>query len=161
MINLNTNKLRAILGQPGTGKSHKLINLAVDDVLMGHEVLVLTPTHGARDSLRTNIDKAMRDETSELRIEALKELRYKRIKVLYGYDESYDRVYIEEASQFPDTHFTSLMYRSQRVQDVQITLVGDLKQLPVVKGHSVLELLLSATVTEPVWDWTPTLILKR
>jgi len=153
-MNLNSNKIRAILGQPGTAKSTKLVQMAVDDMLMGHQVIAITPTHGSRESLRATIDTAMGIESSEERLNALKELKYKRIKVMYGYTEAYDRIYIEEASQFPDTHFTSLMYRSQHVQGAVITLVGDLKQLNVPAGHSVLELLLSATVDQPVWDWT-------
>ena len=156
MTELNKTQISLLLGQPGTGKSTELIKRATDDVIKGRQVWLLTPTHGARESLRANIDKQIAQESSKTRIEALKSLRYS-IGVKYGYNLQ-NTIYVDEASMIATSDFLGILYQTQHVDDAKIVLVGDLKQVPIPGSEngavSVLESIISNGIDEPIWDWT-------
>lgn len=156
MTELNKTQISLLLGQPGTSKSTTLIKRATDDVIKGRQVWLLTPTHGARESLRATIDKQIAQESSKTRIEALKSLRYS-IGVKYGYNLQ-DTIYVDEASMIATNDFLGILYQTQHVDGAKITLVGDMKQVPIPGSEngavSVLESIISNGIDEPIWDWT-------
>lgn len=149
---LNPNTIAVLAGQPGTGKTYELVKRAVDDLVAYHSVWVVTPTHSSREAIRAIIDQQLSSETITACQEALKKLRYS-IGVRTGYSGE-TRIYLDEASMFPLNALMALFYQSEAVDDVHITLVGDLKQLPAIKSSSVMEVLVSNNIDMDIWEWT-------
>lgn len=148
----NQTKLTVIAGRPGSGKSTKLIQDGINAILGGKSLYVMTPTHSARRSLQSAIDYQYGNELSATRKEALRKLRYS-IHVLNGYALQ-EIILIDEMSMVSVPALFNLLYRTQYVKPTpEIHMYGDLAQLPVIKGNSVIEELIRANVEGNVWDW--------
>lgn len=148
----NQTKLTVIAGRPGSGKSTMLIQDGINTILGGKSLYVMTPTHSARRSLQSAIDYQYANELSTTRKEALRKLRYS-IHVLNGYALQ-EVILIDEMSMVSVPALFNLLYRTQYVKPTpEIHLYGDLAQLPVIKGNSVIEELIRANVEGNVWDW--------
>ena len=148
----NQTKLAVIAGRPGSGKSTILIQDGINAILGGKSLYVMTPTHSARRSLQSAIDYQYANELSATRKEALRKLRYS-IHVLNGYALQ-EIILIDEMSMVSVPALFNLLYRTQYVKPTpEIHMYGDLAQLPVIKGNSVIEELIRANVEGNVWDW--------
>ena len=70
----NKTKLKIVAGQPGVGKSTRLIEDGINTILNHKSVFVMTPTHTAKQNLQAEIDRQMGTELSATRNKALKEI---------------------------------------------------------------------------------------
>ena len=147
----NKTKLKIVAGQPGVGKSTRLIEDGINTILNHKSVYVMTPTHTAKQNLQAEIDRQMGTELSATRNKALKELKY-AIHVLYGYQRQ-QVILIDEISMVSVPVLFQLFYHTQYVNGAEIIGYGDAKQLPVIQGNSMIEELLRANIEGNVWDW--------
>lgn len=167
-MELNNTQLNIVAGQPGVGKSHRLINDALTELLDNKQtVVIITPTHSARSNLQAVIDEKINaintDEIGKRKLDIeithrdyleLKALNYlkRNIKVMYGYAKE-TRVFIDEISMISVPTLFNLLYQTQYMKDVKITAYGDIKQLPAINSNSVIEELLRPNIKGNLWDW--------
>lgn len=147
----NKTKLKIVAGQPGVGKSTRLIEDGVNTILDGKTIFVMCPTHTARRALQSAIDYQWATELSQTRKDALSKLRYS-IHVLYGYQRQ-QVILIDEISMVSVPVLFQLFYITQYVNGAEVIGYGDAKQLPVIQGNSMIEELLRANIEGNVWDW--------
>ena len=147
----NNTKMKIVAGEPGTGKSTRLIQDGVDEILALRTVSIIVPTHSARQTLVDKIDDMMLSEPNEVRINALMKLKY-NVNVLYGYAGE-QTILIDEVSMISIPVLFNLLYRTLDVEGAKIIGYGDIKQLPVIQGNSIIEELLRNNLTIDVWEW--------
>lgn len=143
--------MKIVAGEPGTGKSTRLIQDGVDEILALRTVSIIVPTHSARQTLVDKIDDMMLSEPNEVRINALMKLKY-NVNVLYGYAGE-QTILIDEVSMVSIPVLFNLLYRTLDVEGAKIIGYGDIKQLPVIQGNSIIEELLRNNLTIDVWEW--------
>lgn len=143
--------MKIVAGEPGTGKSTRLIQDGVDEILALRTVSIIVPTHSARQTLVDKIDDMMLSEPNEVRINALMKLKY-NVNVLYGYAGE-QTILIDEVSMISIPVLFNLLYRTLDVEGAKIIGYGDIKQLPVIQGNSIIEELLRNNLTIDVWEW--------
>lgn len=147
----NKTKLSIVAGQPGVGKSTRLIEDGVNAILDGKTIFVMTPTHTAKNNLKSAIKYQWSISLSQTRKNALNKLQ-KSIHVLYGYQHQ-QVILIDEISMVSVPVLFQLFYRTERIKGAEIIGYGDAKQLPVIQGNSMIEELLRANIEGNVWDW--------
>ena len=148
----NKTKLSIVAGQPGVGKSTRVIRDGVNAILDKKSVYVMTPTHTAKNNLVSAIQKDYNESfASPLRRRALNKLQ-KSIHVLYGYQHQ-QVILIDEISMVSVPVLFQLFYHTERIKGAEIIGYGDAKQLPVIQGNSMIEELLRANIEGNVWDW--------
>lgn len=148
---VNNTKVKMVLGQPGTGKSTRLIQDGVDKILQMKSVCIVTPTHTAKDNLIERINKMLKTELNTARIEALNQLKY-NTTVLYGY-AGQTVVLMDEISMISIPTLFNIFFRMLDVNNGEIIGYGDAKQLPVIQGNSVVEMALRNNLNIDVWEW--------
>lgn len=135
MTELNKTQISLLLGQPGTGKSTNWFLGLWRVTDKGRQVWLLTPTHGARESLRANIDK----QIAQSLLDALKRWRASDTALAWNtVTTCRTRFYVDEASMTCNELLILLnsCIRHSARDDAKIVLVGDLKQqvpIPVLK----------------------------
>ena len=147
----NHTKMKIIAGEPGTGKTTRLIQDGVDEILSLRTVTIIVPTHSARQTIVDKIDDMLLVEINEVRKNALMKLRY-NVNVLYGYAGE-QTILIDEISMISVPVLFNILYRTLDVEGAKIIGYGDIKQLPVIKGNSIIEELLRNNLTVDVWEW--------
>ena len=147
----NNTKMKIIAGEPGTGKTTRLIKDGVDEILSLRTVTIIVPTHSARQTIVDKIDDMLLVEINEVRKNALMKLRY-NVNVLYGYAGE-QTILIDEISMISVPILFNILYRTLDVEGAKIIGYGDIKQLPVIKGNSIIEELLRNNLTVDVWEW--------
>lgn len=147
----NSTKMKIIAGEPGTGKTTRLIQDGVDEILALRTVSIIVPTHSARQTIVDKIDDMMMSELNDMRRNALMKLKY-NVNVLYGYAGE-QTILIDEISMISVPVLFNLLYRTLDVEGAKIIGYGDIKQLPVIKGNSIIEELLRNNLTIDVWEW--------
>ena len=150
MVKNNTN-MKIVAGEPGTGKTTRLIQDGVDEILSLRTVTIIVPTHSARQTIVDKIDDMLLVEINEVRKNALMKLKY-NVNVLYGYAGE-QTILIDEVSMVSIPVLFNLLYRTLDVEGAKIIGYGDIKQLPVIKGNSIIEELLRNNLTVDVWEW--------
>lgn len=150
MVKNNTN-MKIVAGEPGTGKTTRLIQDGVDEILSLRTVTIIVPTHSARQTIVDKIDDMLLVEINEVRKNALMKLRY-NVNVLYGYAGE-QTILIDEISMISVPVLFNILYRTLDVEGAKIIGYGDIKQLPVIKGNSIIEELLRNNLTVDVWEW--------
>ncbi|MFP7153533.1 AAA family ATPase [Weissella paramesenteroides] len=147
----NNTQMKIVTGEPGTGKSTRLIQDGVDEILALRTVSIIVPTHSARQTIVDKIDGMMMIELNDVRRNALMKLRY-NVNVLYSYAGE-QTILIDEVSMISIPVLFNLLYRTLDVEGANIIGYGDIKQLPVIKGNSIIEELLRNNLTVDVWEW--------
>lgn len=148
---VNHTKVKMVLGQPGTGKTQRLITDGVDKILQMESVCIVTPTHTAKDNIIERINQMLETETNVARIEALNQLKY-NTTVLYGY-AGQTVVLMDEISMISIPTLFNIFFRMLDVKNGEIIGYGDAKQLPVIQGNSVVEMALRNNLDIDVWEW--------
>ncbi|MCM0598303.1 AAA family ATPase [Periweissella fabalis] len=147
----NKTKVSLTAGEPGAGKSYTLIQQAYQALISGKSVYIMTPTHSAKANLITTIDKQVdefKDSVSAQHYDDLKST----IHVLYGY-KGQQEVFIDEIGMINITTLFGLFYQTERIENVHVHLFGDIKQLPAIKGNSVIEQLLRNNLKTSLWQF--------
>ena len=147
----NNTSMKIIAGEPGAGKTTRLIKDGVDEILSLRTVTIIVPTHSARQTIVDKIDEMLLVEINEVRKNALMKLRY-NVNVLYGYAGE-QTILIDEISMISVPILFNILYRTLDVKGAKIIGYGDIKQLPVIKGNSIIEELLRNNLTVDVWEW--------
>ena len=147
----NNTSMKIVAGEPGTGKTTRLIQDGVDEILSLRTVTIIVPTHSARQTIVDKIDDMLLVEINEVRKNALMKLKY-NVNVLYGYAGE-QTILIDEVSMVSIPVLFNLLYRTLDVEGAKIIGYGDIKQLPVIKGNSIIEELLRNNLTVDVWEW--------
>ena len=148
---VNHTKMKIVVGEPGTGKTQRLINDAVNELLLMKTVRIIVPTHSAKENIISRINDMCRTETDRMRKSKLIDL-FNCISVLYGYKNE-DVILIDEISMVSTPTLFNLLYQTLDVEDAEIIGYGDAKQLPVINGNSIIENLLRNNVDIDVWEW--------
>lgn len=140
-INMNV-----ILGDPGTGKSHDLIDTVLKMEEEKKSIYVFTPTGTATQRIINGYKTAYRKRVvtqPNLIWEAVKDTH---VMQDHYYDE--ENVFIDEFSMLTLDNFYALLYRIMLSDKkiVNLTVYADEKQLEPVKGVSCLMLLFQANI---------------
>lgn len=148
---INHTKMKIIAGEPGTGKTQRLVNDAIDKLLQNKTVRIVTPTHSARENILSRINEMIDIEEDMKRLVKLNQLSSK-VSVLYGY-KGEDVILIDEISMISIPMLFNLLYQTIDIEGAEIIGYGDAKQLPVIKGNSIIENLLRYNLTVDTWEW--------
>lgn len=148
---INHTKMKIIAGEPGTGKTQRLVNDAIDKLLQNKTVRIVTPTHSAKENILSRINEMKDIETDVKRLVTLYQLSSK-VSVLYGY-KGEDVILIDEISMISIPMLFNLLYQTIDIEGAEIIGYGDAKQLPVIKGNSIIENLLRYNLTVDTWEW--------
>lgn len=148
---VNHTKMKIVVGEPGTGKTQRLINDAVNELLQMKTVRIIVPTHSARENIILRINE-MKDSEEDVKRKAKLNQLIPKVSVLYGY-KSEDVILIDEISMVSIPMLFNLLYQTIDIEDAEIIGYGDAKQLPVIKGNSIIENLLRYNVNTDVWEW--------
>lgn len=148
---INHTKMKIIAGEPGTGKTQRLVNDAIDKLLQNKTVRIVTPTHSARENILSRINEMIDIEEDIKRLVKLNQLSSK-VSVLYGY-KGEDVILIDEISMVSIPMLFNLLYQTIDIEGAEIIGYGDAKQLPVIKGNSIIENLLRYNLTVDTWEW--------
>lgn len=148
--------LKVVAGSAGVGKSTRLINDALQAQMQMKTVFVMVPTNTAKDNLVQKVDELLAVEyqnplAPKAKIKALEKLRYS-IHVLYGY-KGEDVVLIDEMSMINVPTLKALFWDTYFLPNIAITAYGDAKQLPSIKGNSMIEELLRLNVEGDLWSF--------
>lgn len=138
-------RLHYIGGEPGTGKSTYLINLARK---LNNDIVTITPTHATANRLRNEISRVIDKTSNKNELDKLRAIKSK-VQVQHGYKDE-PIVFIDEFGYLSETVFQSLLVdihdSSHTVVDVYT--FGDIKQLPAIRGISPLERLFRYNMQE-------------
>lgn len=150
--------MKVIVGEPGTGKSYRLIKKAIEIVRSGHEVFISVPSNKAKERLVNGIKAELNYDISNDRKIMYELLRSTHITLKNYHWET--TILIDEVSMETLTDFYALLYKTlpDQVQH-KIYAYGDIKQLPSIKDKGTLETLLRENETyfpavkESFWSW--------
>lgn len=148
--------MKVYVGEPGTGKSHQLIEDAIEIVKRGEELFIMTPSDKAKQRLISGINERLHYPFD-------KEIMFQLIGSVHVTGKNYHReanILIDEISMVTLTEFRAILFQTLN-DDIprQLLTYGDIKQLPSVKDHGVLETLLRAnsekfpSVVKNFWSW--------
>lgn len=151
---MSVTKITAYFGEPGTGKSYQLTNLAKSLIKKGESVHVVCPTRPARDNIKRGYD----DLLKQGRITRQENITLKSsTQVLHGYDKSKaTNLIIEEAGMIEVTVLHGLLHIAQLIDNVHLYIFGDIKQLPTIQGTSIIEKIVRVNKMNgdvPFWQW--------
>lgn len=143
-----------VISEPGAGKSYQLVSRAIEAKLEGESVYIATPTHASKQNLVAMMKERKSDTNTERELNVLNRLVYD----VHVFEEAYNgesEVFIDEIGQWSSSHFNSLLLKLQSVDQANIHLTGDIKQLvPSSGSFSPLEALLRNNLTvDNFWDW--------
>lgn len=147
----NKTKVSLTAGEPGAGKSYTLIQQAYKALSDGKSVYIMTPTHTAKANLISTIDKQINEYKDAVDAQLYDELKSK-IHVLYGY-KAQQEVFIDEIGMINVATLFSLFYQTQYLENIHVHLFGDIKQLPAIKGNSIIEQLLRNNLKKSLWQF--------
>lgn len=149
----STAQLNFIVGEPGTGKSTRLVQDAIDLVRRGVSTTIVTPTHSAKRNIITMLEKRLEGATDYEDIGAISKLLHE-VHVLTGSYSGQQAILIDEISMMDSVTLYSLLYQTLNVNSTLINSYGDIKQIPSIKGNSVIEQVLRANLKgQSLWEW--------
>lgn len=138
-------RLHYIGGEPGTGKSTYLLNLARK---LDCDIVTITPTHASANRLRNELDRLIKSKNNFNEVNKWMSLK-KKINVQHGYKDE-PVVFIDEFGYLTETIFQSLLVdiHDSPHAYVDVYVFGDIKQLPAIRGISPLERLFRYNMQE-------------
>ena len=146
-------QLNFIVGEPGTGKSTRLVQDALNLVRKGISTTVITPTHSAKKNILSMISKRLEATNEPEEASALKKIRHE-VHVLTDSYSGQQAILIDEISMIDSVTLYSLLYQTLNVKNVLINSYGDIKQIPAIKGNSVIEQVLRTNLKDQsLWEW--------
>jgi len=153
---MTVTNIKAIVGNPGTGKTYTLVRRANEYFDNDEDVFIVTPTHAAENNIR----KAFRKMFIE---GGMTQEGYNRSKesihVLNHYKNYLSpHILLDESAMFGMENFYSILQKANnRTFDVDIELYGDLLQLEPVHGDSVLRSIIDfnrdKSDKKTIWDY--------
>lgn len=146
--------MKVVVGNPGTGKSTRLIQDAVDYILRGKSVFIMTPTNTAKDNLISSIGKEFENEKHSIKIDAPRmnalDIISKSIHVLYGYSGE-DVILMDEIGMIGTEKLMEIR-GVVGTRNIDIIGYGDIKQLPAIRTAGILEVLFRNTIKHDFWN---------
>lgn len=124
------------LGEPGSGKTTKLIKEAMEILAKGESLYILSPTHKSKSQLNKAINKAV-ETTGD---NTYKEL-FSSLHVLGNNYVGEDNILLDEISMLSLDNFYSILLKA-RHHAKKMLMFGDIGQLPPARGVGTLEYLL-------------------
>lgn len=123
-------------GEPGSGKSTKLIREAMEILAKGESLYILSPTHKSKSQLNKAINKAV-ETTGD---NTYKEL-FSSLHVLGNNYVGEANILLDEISMLSLDNFYSILFKA-RHHAKKMLMFGDIGQLPPPRGVGTLEYLL-------------------
>ncbi|TGE74954.1 AAA family ATPase [Weissella confusa] len=116
------------IGEPGTSKTYSLVTKALEAKLKGEDVFITSPTNASKQNIVSMIKERKHVVSSENERNKLNDL-IGNVFVLEGSYNGEHEVFIDEIGQYPSANLNSLLLKLQSVDDANIHLSGDIKQL--------------------------------
>lgn len=123
-------------GEPGSGKTTKLIEEAMEILAKGESLYILSPTHKSKSQLNKAINKAV-ETTGD---NTYKEL-FSSLHVLGNNYVGEDNILLDEISMLSLDNLYSILFKA-RHHAKKMLMFGDIGQLPPPRGVGTLEYLL-------------------
>lgn len=124
------------LGEPGSGKTTKLIEEAMEILAKGESLYILSPTHKSKSQLNKAINKAVETIGNN----TYKEL-FSSLHVLGNNYVGEDNILLDEISMLSLDNLYSILFKA-RHHAKKMLMFGDIGQLPPPRGVGTLEYLL-------------------
>lgn len=124
------------LGEPGSGKTTKLIKEAMEILAKGESLYILSPTHKSKSQLNKAINKAV-ETTGD---NTYKEL-FSSLHVLGNNYVGEANILLDEISMLSLDNFYSILLKAKH-HAKKMLMFGDIGQLPPARGVGTLEYLL-------------------
>lgn len=124
------------LGEPGSGKTTKLIKEAMEILAKGESLYILSPTHKSKSQLNKAINKAV-EATGD---NTYKEL-FSSLHVLGNNYVGEANILLDEISMLSLDNFYSILLKAKH-HAKKMLMFGDIGQLPPARGVGTLEYLL-------------------
>lgn len=155
---MQKNTMKVVMGSPGTGKSERVIEDAIQYIKQNKSVYIMTPTQLSRQNLMHRIQKLINRDghnhiTSNKRWLLTLNNLLRSVHVQGHQYKHQDVVLVDESSMIDMMSFDSILWNS-RDTHVEIVLYGDILQLPISGGQSLLETLLRYNnKRNNFWEW--------
>ena len=132
----NKMSISITLGEPGSGKTTKLIEEAMAILAKGESLYILSPTHKSKSQLNKAINKAVETIGNN----TYKEL-FSSLHVLGNNYVGEDNILLDEISMLSLDNLYSILFKA-RHHAKKMLMFGDIGQLPPPRGVGTLEYLL-------------------
>jgi hypothetical protein len=132
----NKMSISITLGEPGSGKTTKLIKEAMEILAKGESLYILSPTHKSKSQLNKAINKAVETIGNN----TYKEL-FSSLHVLGNNYVGEDNILLDEISMLSLDNLYSILFKA-RHHAKKMLMFGDIGQLPPPRGVGTLEYLL-------------------
>ncbi|MFA9354149.1 AAA family ATPase [Pediococcus pentosaceus] len=132
----NKMSISITLGEPGSGKTTKLIKEAMEILAKGESLYILSPTHKSKSQLNKAINKAVETIGNN----TYKEL-FSSLHVLGNNYVGEDNILLDEISMLSLDDLYSILFKA-RHHAKKMLMFGDIGQLPPPRGVGTLEYLL-------------------
>ncbi|MEE6725811.1 AAA family ATPase [Pediococcus acidilactici] len=132
----NKMSISITLGEPGSGKTTKLIKEAMEILAKGESLYILSPTHKSKSQLNKAINKAVETIGNN----TYKEL-FSSLHVLGNNYVGEDNILLDEISMLSLDNLYSILFKA-RHHAKKMLMFGDIGQLPPPRGVGALEYLL-------------------
>jgi hypothetical protein len=132
----NKMSISITLGEPGSGKTTKLIKEAMEILAKGESLYILSPTHKSKSQLNKAINKAVETTGNN----TYKEL-FSSLHVLGNNYVGEDNILLDEISMLSLDNLYSILFKA-RHHAKKMLMFGDIGQLPPPRGVGTLEYLL-------------------
>lgn len=151
--------MKVVVGEPGSGKSTRLILRAIELVRAGKSVFIVTPSHKAKERLISEFKDRLLNRSDADRAVCFELLRSTHVTIKNYHGEI--NILIDELSMIDLTDFYALLYQTlPDGVERNIEGYGDIKQNPAVNARGTLETLLRANEgrfkqikNDGFWSW--------